>query len=70
MLDLEFMISAQRVMCLKKYVENYESPWKYVWDFYLKKVGLKFCFNATLIIEHYPLLFLSFTESVCKSGLR
>ena len=41
-------------MCLKKYIENYESPWKCVMDFYLKKVGGK-CFNATLIIEHYSI---------------
>ena len=27
MLDLESMISAKRVVCVKKYVENYESPW-------------------------------------------
>ena len=33
MLDLESLISAQRVMCVKKYVENYESPWKRVLDF-------------------------------------
>ena len=42
MLDLESMIFAQRIIWLKKYVENYESPWKYVLDFYLKKVGGKF----------------------------
>lgn len=42
MLDLESMISVQRIMCVKKYVENYLSPWKYVLDFYLKKVGGKF----------------------------
>ena len=46
MLDLESMISAQRIMCVKKYVENYESPWKYVLDFYLKKVGGKFLFQC------------------------
>ena len=48
MLDLEFtcMISAQRVMCVKKYVENYESPWKYVFNFYLKKMGGKFLFQC------------------------
>ena len=46
MLDLESMISAPRVMCVKKYVENYESPWKYVLDFYLKKVGGKFLFQC------------------------
>jgi len=46
MLDLESMISAQKVMCVKKYVENYESPWKYVLDFYLKKVGGKCVFQC------------------------
>ena len=66
MLDLESMISAQRVMCVKKYVENYESPWKMFWIFISRKWVGNFCFNVTLIIEHYPLLFLSSTESVCK----
>ena len=46
MLDLESMISAQRVMCVKRYVENFESPWKYVLDFYLKRVGGKFLFHC------------------------
>ena len=35
MLDLEAMISAQRLMCLYKYIEEYESPWKNALDFYL-----------------------------------
>ena len=47
MLDLETMISTQRVMCVKKYVENYESPWKYVLDFYVEKVGGKFLFQCS-----------------------
>jgi len=46
MLDLESMISAQRIICLKKYTENYESPWKYVLDFYLKKVGGQFLLHC------------------------
>jgi len=46
MLDLESMISAKRVMCVKKYVENYENPWKFVLDFYLKKVSGKFLFQC------------------------
>ena len=41
MLDLESMISAQRVVCVKEHVESYESPWKYAFDFYLKKTRLK-----------------------------
>ena len=39
MLDLEPMISAQRVICLQKYIEDYERTWKNVLDFYLEKVG-------------------------------
>ena len=46
MLQLKSMVSAQRIMCVKKYVENNESPWKYVLDFYLKKVGEKFLFQS------------------------
>ena len=46
MLDLESMISAQIVICVKKYVETHESPWKHALDFYLKKVGGKFLFHA------------------------
>ena len=46
MLDLESIISAQPIICLKKYIENYESPWKYVLDFYLKKVGGKFLLHC------------------------
>ena len=33
-------------MSVKKYVENYESPWKYVLNFYLNKVGGKFLFQC------------------------
>ena len=55
MLDLESMISAQRVMCVKKYVENYESPWKYVLDFYLEKVGGKFLFQCNFDNRTLPI---------------
>ena len=31
MLDLESMILAQRTMCLKRYVEDYASSWRFSW---------------------------------------
>ena len=34
------------------------------WIFFSRNWLEKFCFTATLIIEHYPLLFLPSTESV------
>ena len=69
MLDLESMISAQRIICLKEYTENYESPWKYVLDFYLKKVGGKFLLHCNFDFGNYPFHFLSFIRSACKPGL-
>ena len=42
MLDIECMIKAQRIICLKKYIEDYVSPWKILLDCYLGNVGGKF----------------------------
>ena len=42
MMDLESMIRAQRIMCLKKYIQDYTSPWKIFLSYYLEKVGGKF----------------------------
>ncbi len=69
MLDLESMISAQRMVCLKKYTENYDSPWKYVLDFYLRRLAGNFYYIVMLTIESYPFHFLSFIRSACKPGL-
>ena len=33
------MVLAQRTMCLKKYIEDYVSPWKCFLSYYLKKIG-------------------------------
>jgi len=41
MLDLEFVILAQRTMCLKKNIEDYAGPWKIFLSYYLEKVGGK-----------------------------
>ena len=34
MLDIECMIKAQRIMCLRKYIEDYVSLWKILLDHY------------------------------------
>ena len=41
MLDIECMIKAQRIMCLKNYIEDYVSPWRILLDYYLGNVGYK-----------------------------
>ena len=35
MMDLESMIRAQRIMCLKKYLDDYTSAWKSFLSYYL-----------------------------------
>ena len=42
MLYIECMVKAQRIMCLKKYTEDYVSPWKILLEYYLGNVGGKF----------------------------
>ena len=40
--DLNSMISAQRIMCIKKYLTPYAASWKSFLDFHLRTVGGKF----------------------------
>ena len=70
MLDLESMISAQKVMCEKKYVENYEIPWKYILDFYLKKVGGKFLFQCNFDHLTLSIILPIFYRECFKPGLQ
>ena len=67
MLDLESMISAQRVMCVKKYVEHYESPWKYVLDFYLDKVGGKLLFQCNFDHQTLPITLPNFCRECLQA---
>ena len=60
MIDLESIIRAQRIMCLKKYIEDYTSPWKIFLSYYLEKVGGKFilqchfdCRNLSIFMPEF-----------------
>ena len=55
MIHLKSYIEAQRIMCLKKYNENYSSTWKYILDFYLKKVGGKCLLQCNFEISKLPI---------------
>ena len=55
MTPLESYIEAQRIMCLKKYNENYSSTWKYILDFYLKKFGGKYLLQCNYEISKLPI---------------
>lgn len=55
MLDIESMISAQRVMALKKYFGDGNSSWKNILDEFLCNVGRKFILfvTSTLVNSRY-----------------
>ena len=54
MLDLESMILAQRTMCLKRYIEDYASPWKTFLSYYLEKEGGKFILQCHFDCSKLP----------------
>ena len=41
MLEVESMVLAEGIICLKKYTEDYVSSWKFFLNHYLEKVGGK-----------------------------
>ena len=54
MLDIESMVSARRIVSLKKYTEDYASPWKNFLDCYLEKVGGKFLLQCNFDSRKLP----------------
>ena len=46
--DVESMISTQRIICIKRYLFPSAASWKFLLDFYLRKVGGKFLFHCNL----------------------
>ena len=54
MLDIECMIKAQRVTCLKKYIDDYVSPWKFFLDHYLGEIGGRFVLKCQFDTRKLP----------------
>ena len=61
--NIESMISAQRILCIKRYLSSDLAGWKICLDFYLKKPGGGGCFIVTLTISNYQQLFQNFTKN-------
>ena len=58
MLDIDSMVRTKRVLCLKKYLEDYPSPWnsKFFLDERLLSVGGKFVLQCNLDITKLPVM--------------
>ena len=52
--DIASMISTQRILCIKKYLDNYPACWKFFLNFYLKNVGDKFLFHCNFDYRKLP----------------
>ena len=53
--DIESMISAQRIICIKRYLSHEPATWNLFLDFYLKKVGGKFLFYCNFSYPRLPI---------------
>ena len=52
--NIESMISAQRLICIKRYLSIDPAGWKFFLDFYLKKVGGKFLSHCNFNYTKLP----------------
>ena len=68
MLDIESMTKAQRIMCLKKYIEDSTSSWKLFLDFYLAKVSGKFILKCQVDTSKLPIRLPNFYKD-CLDAL-
>ena len=55
MMDLESMIRAQRIMCVKKYIEDHTRPWTIFLSYYLEKVEGKFILQCHFDCRNLPI---------------
>ena len=61
-LDIDSMVRTKRVLCLKKYLEDYPSPWKFFLDERLISVGGKFVLHCNLDITKLPVMLPPFCK--------
>ena len=52
--NIELMISAQRIICIRRYLSTNPASWKLFLDFYLRKVGEKFLFHCNFNYTKLP----------------
>ena len=55
MLDVQSMILSQRVMALKRFIEDYISPWKSILETFLGDIGGKFILCCNFDTRKLPI---------------
>ena len=65
--NIESMISAQRIICIKRYLSTNPASWMLFFDFYLRKEGGKFSFHCNLNYTKLPISLQEFyKECICS----
>ena len=65
---IQAMIDTQRIMCLRKYTEDYVSPWKQMLYFLWKITVVSFSCIAISVLLTCLAVFQISTENISKSG--
>ena len=68
MLNVESMVLAQRIICLKKYAEDSVSSWKIFLDHYLEKVGGKLILYCQFDTRKLPISLPIFFYKDCLNA--
>ena len=68
--NIESMISAQRIICIKRYLSTDPAGWKIFLDFYLKKVGGKFLFHCNFNYIKLPITLPEFYKECIVTWTR
>ena len=68
--NIESMISAQRIICIKRYLSTDPAGWKIFLDFYLKKVGGKFLFHRNFNYIKLPITLPEFYKECIVTWTR
>jgi len=65
--DIELLIQTQRIICLKRYLENYASSWKLFLKYYLKNLGGDLLFNCNFELSKLSLNMTTFYKECLQS---
>ena len=60
--DIESMIKAQRIVCIKKFLNTNPAGWKCFFELYLKKVGGKFLFHCNFDLTKLSIALADFCK--------
>lgn len=67
MLDIQSLILSQRIITLKKYIEEYSNPWKTILDSFLGEVGGKFILHCNFDTRKLPIYLPDFYKECLEA---